>query len=576
MKRVRMLLRVSSNQQLEADGDLSVQRQLVLEYIEKRSDWKLDEKEYFEGSNSGYKNSVADRDVLQDALQDARNKEYDILVAYKDDRIGRRMWEIGAYVMSLKNCGVDIYTVKDGCISPESDDIMGQMVLALRYGNAQKSSSDTGMRVKDTAKKLVQRGKFMGGKAPYGYTLELSGEISKHGRALKHLVVDEKKAEVVIYIYNLAVQKEYGSVKIAKILNSHDQYKNEAPNDVWKAGTIASILTNPIYAGYTAYNRRTRSDGKYHKIGSDDWIIAEESNPEIAIITTDIWNRAQDMRKKRADGIAKKEEHRPYNINVIKNNTGTLALIDVLYCGYCGRKMTNGSRYNYWKIKSTGERRSGKVGLYKCQDMWSGTVHPGRGFYRADRIEPIVFSAISEYIGKLQENENVFQEIEVNKQAEKRRMNSELDKDRQELAKIQKKVDVMEENIPQAMTGEYPLSLEDLVRLIDKQKDMYRKQQEIIKQKERKMENMDVSITEWDYLKKQIPTWQQVFLEADAHTKRVLVDKLIERIDIKEEQITIRFRIRLEDFISNPEKTSQNLLATASDKSIILNDIKIK
>lgn len=570
MKRVRMLLRVSSNQQLEADGDLSVQRQLVLEYIEKRSDWKLDEKEYFEGSNSGYKNSVADRDVLQDALQDARNKEYDILVAYKDDRIGRRMWEIGAYVMSLKNCGVDIYTVKDGCISPESDDIMGQMVLALRYGNAQKSSSDTGMRVKDTAKKLVQRGKFMGGKAPYGYTLELSGEISKHGRALKHLVIDEKKAEVVTYIYNLAVQKEYGSVKIAKILNSHDQYKNEAPNDVWKAGTIASILTNPIYAGYTAYNRRTRIDGKYHKIGSDDWIIAEESNPEIAIITTDTWNRAQDMRKKRADEIAKKEEHKPYNMNVIKNNTGTLALIDVLYCGYCGRKMTNGSRYNYWKIKSTGERRSGKVGLYKCQDMWSGTVHPGRGFYRADRIEPIVFSAISEYIGKLQENENVFQEIEVNKQAEKRRMNSELDKDRQELAKIQKKIDVMEENIPQAMTGEYPLSLEDLVRLIDKQKDMYRKQQEIIKQKEKKMENMDVSITEWDYLKKQIPTWQQVFLEADAHTKRVLVDKLIERIDVKEEQITIRFRIRLEDFIDHHGKNGDAALDNATAKAIVL------
>lgn len=570
MKRVRMLLRVSSNQQLEADGDLSVQRQLVLEYIEKRSDWKLDEKEYFEGSNSGYKNSVADRDVLQDALQDARNKEYDILVAYKDDRIGRRMWEIGAYVMSLKNCGVDIYTVKDGCISPESDDIMGQMVLALRYGNAQKSSSDTGMRVKDTAKKLVQRGKFMGGKAPYGYTLELSGEISKHGRALKHLVIDEKKAEVVTYIYNLAVQKEYGSVKIAKILNSHDQYKNEAPNDVWKAGTIASILTNPIYAGYTAYNRRTRIDGKYHKIGSDDWIIAEESNPEIAIITTDIWNRAQDMRKKRADEIAKKEEHKPYNINVIKNNTGTLALIDVLYCGYCGRKMTNGSRYNYWKIKSTGERRSGKVGLYKCQDMWSGTVHPGRGFCRADRIEPIVFSAISEYIGKLQENENVFQDIEVNKRAEKRSLNSELDKDRQELVKIQKKIDVMEENIPQAMTGEYPLSLEDLVRLIDKQKDMYRKQQEIIKQKERKMENMDVSITEWDYLKKQIPTWQQVFLEADAHTKRVLVDKLIERIDIKEEQITIRFRIRLEDFIDHPGKNGDTTLDNAADKAIVL------
>lgn len=70
---------------------------------------------------------------------------------------------------------------------------------------------------------------------------------------------------------------------------------------------------------------------------------------------------------------------------------------------------------------------------------------------RQDRTN--CFSAISEYIGKLQENENVFQEIEVNKRAEKRSLNSELDKDRQELVKIQKKIDVMEENIPQAMTG---------------------------------------------------------------------------------------------------------------------------
>ena len=59
-KRVRILLRVSSNQQLEADGDLSVQRQLVTEYVTSHSEWVLDTKEYFEGSNSGYKNAVSD------------------------------------------------------------------------------------------------------------------------------------------------------------------------------------------------------------------------------------------------------------------------------------------------------------------------------------------------------------------------------------------------------------------------------------------------------------------------------------------------------------------------------------
>lgn len=206
-KRVRILLRVSSNQQLEADGDLSVQRQLVTEYVASHSEWVLDSKEYFEGSNSGYKNAVSDRDILGEVYKDAEAKEFDILVVYKDDRLGRRMWEIGGYVMSLKSLGVDIYTVKDGCISPETDDIMGQMVLALRYGNAQKSSSDTGQRVKDTAQKLVQKGKFMGGSAPFGYTLEYSGEISKHGRALKHLVIVPEQAEVVsIFIIYLMIK----------------------------------------------------------------------------------------------------------------------------------------------------------------------------------------------------------------------------------------------------------------------------------------------------------------------------------------------------------------------------------
>ena len=73
MKRARMLLRVSSNQQLEADGDLSVQRRLVLDYIQLHDEWELDGKEYFEGSMSGYKTAVSERDTLQEALEDARN-----------------------------------------------------------------------------------------------------------------------------------------------------------------------------------------------------------------------------------------------------------------------------------------------------------------------------------------------------------------------------------------------------------------------------------------------------------------------------------------------------------------------
>ena len=553
MKRVRMLLRVSSNQQLEADGDLSVQRQLVKDYIFSQSDWQLDEKEYFEGSNSGYKNAVADRNILQEALQDAKAKEYDILVVYKDDRIGRRMWEIGAYVMSLKSFGVDIYTVKDGCISPESDDIMGQMMLALRYGNAQKSSSDTGMRVKDTAQKLVQKGKFMGGKAPYGYKLELSGEVSKHGRALHHLVVVPEQAEVVKYIYELSLHKEFGAAKIARILNEHEVYKNRAPRDVWKCGTIVSILTNPIYAGYTAYKRRERIDGRYHKLESRDWVYAEKPDPEITIIDENVWNRTQDTRKQRGDKYIKSPENK--DDTIIRRNSGMLALIDVLHCGYCGRKMTNGSRYNYWTIKDTGERRTSKVAIYKCQNAWSGVPHNKTSQYRADQIEPMVFEALAEYIGKLQENENVFTQIEENQNRQKVIKQSELDREQSELKNIQNKIAVMESNIPNAMTGDYPLSLEELADIIRKHRELEKKHKRIVEEKEAELDAMKVSMDDWENIRSRIPTWQDVFWNADTTTKRVLVDKLIERIDITRDNINIRFKINLNDFFTLPRIT---------------------
>lgn len=553
MKRVRMLLRVSSNQQLEADGDLSVQRQLVKDYISNQSDWQLDEKEYFEGSNSGYKNAVADRNILQEALQDAKAKEYDILVVYKDDRIGRRMWEIGAYVMSLKSFGVDIYTVKDGCISPESDDIMGQMMLALRYGNAQKSSSDTGMRVKDTAQKLVQKGKFMGGKAPYGYKLELSGEVSKHGRALHHLVVVPEQAEVVKYIYELSLHKEFGATKISKILNEHEIYKDRAPRDIWKSGTIVSILTNPVYAGYTAYKRRERVDGRYHRLDSKDWIFAEKPDTEIAIIDENMWNQVQDTRKQRADKYIKSLENQ--NVTVIRRNSGMLALIDVLHCGYCGRKMTNGSKYNYWTIKDTGERRTSKIAIYKCPNAWNGIPHEKTKQYRADQIEPVVFEALAEYIGKLQENEDVFTQIEENQSRQKAVKQSELDKEQSELENIQQKISVMENNIPNAMTGDYPLSLEELAGIIRKHKELEQKHKRIVEERKAELDAMKVSMDDWENIRSKIPTWQDVFWNADTTTKRVLVNKLIERIDITKDSVNIRFKINLNDFFTLPRIT---------------------
>ena len=545
MKRVRMLLRVSSNQQLEADGDLSLQRQIVKEYVEKHPDWELDSKEYFEGGVSGYKNSVSDRDALQEAYRDAERKEFDVLVTYKDDRVGRKLWEVCIYIMGLKSLGVDIYTVKDGLISPESNDVMGQVMLALRYGNAQKSSADTGMRVKDTAQKLVQQGKFMGGKAPFGYRLERSGEISKHGRALKHLVIVPEQAEVVKHIYDLSLHKEFGSAKIASTLNKDETYKKLAPNDFWKGGTITSILTNPIYAGHVAYKRRENINGRYRSLNSKDWILSYEANENITIIDSATWNKVQEKRMQRGDKFKKKPENN--EVTVIKRNDGMLALVDIAHCGYCGCKLVNGSRYNYWEIKATGERRTSKIPIYKCQNAWQGVPHDKTKQFRADEIERIVFHSIADYISNLQNNESVFEDILKNQNKEMQKKEKGLEKERQELDKIRKKIKILEDKIPDAMIGEYRISLDDLMRLIEDQRENEQAQLKTVEYKEIELKESSISLKDWEDVRRQIPSWNEILINADTTDKRVLVNQLIERIDITKEEIIIRFKINLSD-----------------------------
>ncbi|NBI57076.1 recombinase family protein [Lachnospiraceae bacterium] len=545
MKRVRMLLRVSSNQQLEVDGDLSVQRQIVTEYIGQHEDWLLDEKEYFEGSRSGYKNAVSKRETLQEALEDAGKREYDILAAYKDDRVGRRMWEMGAYIMALKSCGVDVYTVKDGCISPEADDIMGQMMLALRYGNAQKSSSDTGMRVKDTAQKLVQKGRFMGGAAPYGYELVLSGELSRHGRALHTLKIIPQQAETVKHIYSLSLNQEYGSVKIANILNEDIHYRRLAPRDVWKAGTITSILTNPVYAGYTAYKRRERMNGKYHRLDQSDWIIAEAPNEEIRIIEEEMWNQVQEKRKKRSDRYKKKPEDQA--ASVIRRNDGMLPLIDVIYCGYCGGKLTNGSRYHYWTIKGTGERRSSRTPMYRCRNGDGRTEHPAVQ-YHAERIERAVFQCLGEYIGRLLENEDAAAVVFEKQKTRKKIIETEWKKEEEKLHRLQKGIEVMEGKIPDAVAGKCAFTAEELAEAVRSQRKKVLEQELVVQRIQERRNRQKLHTANREEIRKAIPAWKQIFHTADSDTKRVLVQKIVERIQVTREQIRIRFKFSQESF----------------------------
>ena len=69
---------------------------------------------------------------------------------------------------------------------------------------------------------------------------------------------------------------------------------------------------------------------------------------------------------------------------------------------------------------------------------------------------------------------------------------------------------------------------------------------------------MSVSVNDWEELKRKIPTWQEVFLNADTEAKRVLVNRLIRKIEVKKEEITVHFKINLDEFLSQPRITGDS------------------
>jgi chromosome segregation ATPase len=179
-------------------------------------------------------------------------------------------------------------------------------------------------------------------------------------------------------------------------------------------------------------------------------------------------------------------------------------------------------------------------------------VHEGGYFYRADKIEPIIFQAMAEYISQIQNQSDVFEGIKKKRKQEILQKEKEIVKKKQEMQSIEKKIAVLEEQIPLALLGEIALTVDELTALLRKQKASLAEMESFIQTKELELQNAEVSFSEWEEVKKNIPTWQEVFLNADTCSKRVLVNKLIDRIDITKEEMVVNFKINLEEFLPQP------------------------
>lgn len=169
LKKVIILLRVSTKKQVrEGEKDLPTQEAECMHIISQHPDWIYHEK-IIELAVSAYNNTAIERDKLQIILDRAKNKEFDVLLAYTPDRIGRLADDSSIYVKALTQLGIEVWSVTDGYIRLENE--MDYMINYLTFWQAQMESSKTSQRVIAAQTQMVKQGRFVGGAVPYGYNL---------------------------------------------------------------------------------------------------------------------------------------------------------------------------------------------------------------------------------------------------------------------------------------------------------------------------------------------------------------------------------------------------------------------
>ena len=135
-KRVVCLYRVSTVGQVEKD-DIPMQKQYCREFCRGQSGWEI-VKEFSEKGVSGFKVSAKDRDAIQEIQKMALKGEFDILLVFMFDRLGRRDDETPFVVEWFVKQGIEVWSAMEG--QQRFDTHVDKLLNYIRYWQASGES----------------------------------------------------------------------------------------------------------------------------------------------------------------------------------------------------------------------------------------------------------------------------------------------------------------------------------------------------------------------------------------------------------------------------------------------------
>ncbi|MGN0662546.1 MAG: recombinase family protein [Faecalibacterium sp.] len=512
-KRVYTLYRVSTMGQVKKD-DIPMQKEACRSFA-KQQGWEI-VKEFSEKGVSGFKKSAKERDQVQRLQQAAVNGEFDILLVFMFDRLGRRDDETPFIVEWFVKQGIEVWSVQEGQQRFESH--VDKLMNYIRYWQASGESVKTSIRTRTRMEQMTSEGLYTGGVVAYGYRRVKKGRVNKRNQEVCDLEIDEKEAEVVRLIFQKYVYEGYGAKRLCNYLVEHNimgRNGKNIPNI-----TIGRMIRNKGYTGYLIN-------------GS-----VEKECPELRIIEPELFERAQEMRK-----VRRKEKG-----EIADSYSPNALLCGKVFCAHCGNRL-NITSSGRSRIRADGTIVKEKRYRYSCNFK---IRHPGQcdgqSGYGVTTLDAVVESIVCMKFEEILEcsRNNLLEEMR----------RKDLEAAQKETARLEREVqnrldeqNALKEEMIRVIRGTSSLDREMIQQLISENKTAVANAQDALldAQKKQKMIEQENKKAERDC--SDLFTWASSYQGASFEKRQAILHQFIREVRVgRNYEVEIILNVALEKF----------------------------
>lgn len=395
--------RVSTKGQKEEGTSLESQREACLKLANERG-YDVPEEYVFEEDWTG---ASLDRPKLNQVRKLIREKTIDALICYATDRLARNPIHIAIIAEECEKKGIRLIFVTE----PLDNSPEGQLIQYVKGYAAQVEREKIADRTMRGRKSRALAGKLpTGGLNLYGYVYDPATGKRR---------ISEYEAGVIRRMFSWLVDDRVSCNEVCRRLMANNI---PAPKrgDRWGRTTVGRILRNPDYYGETYANKmlcvepKTNTDGKrYKKIRRElrpreDWIELQDATPPI--ITKELFGKAQQQLQANRVMSPRQQKHQ-------------YLLRGLIWCKWCGR------RYH-------GEPEHGRR-YYRCSGRSKLASYCRNQRLKADYLEELVWGKVKEVLLK---PELLISELEKMKEA-----NSQAQHLEDELRLNQKRLELLDD-----------------------------------------------------------------------------------------------------------------------------------